>query len=71
MARIRENKITFYLSAEQKIEIEARAEHAGLTVPNYLRSLLGWPIEQQGARKDLEFPAEKIRAQRLRRRTEN
>jgi hypothetical protein len=66
MTRIRENKITFYMSAEQKIELEARAKRAGLTVPNYLRSLLGWPIEQQGARKDLEFPVEKIRPQRPR-----
>ncbi len=53
MARIREAKITFYMSEEQKVELNERARRTGLTIPNYLRSLLGWPLEQQGARKDL------------------
>jgi len=53
MARTRETKITFYMSKEQKAELEKKAQEAGLTVLNYLRSLLGWPLEQQGARKDL------------------
>jgi len=53
MARIRETKITFYLSVEQRVELDARAKQAGLSVQNYLRSMLGWPVEQQGARKDL------------------
>lgn len=53
MPRIRETKITFYMSKEQKANLEARARAAGLTAPNYLRSLLGWPLEQQGSRKDL------------------
>lgn len=41
------------MSEEQKADLEKRASRSGLTVPNYLRSLLGWPLEQQGARKDL------------------
>ena len=53
MARTRETKITFYMSEEQKAELEKKAQEAGLTVLNYLRSLLGWPLEQQGTRKDL------------------
>ena len=53
MPRIRETKITFYMSEEQKADLQAKAQAAGLTVPNYLRSLLGWPLEQQGTRKDL------------------
>jgi hypothetical protein len=53
MTRVRETKLTFYLSEEQKTELDERARHAGLTVSNYLRSLLGWPLERQGARKDL------------------
>jgi len=53
MSRIRDTRIAFYLSDEQKIELEQRAENAGLSVQNYLRSLLGWPAEQQGSRKDL------------------
>jgi hypothetical protein len=53
MSRIRETKITLYMSEEQKADLRMRARAAGLTVPNYLRSLLGWPLEQQGTRKDL------------------
>jgi hypothetical protein len=53
MARTRETKVTFYMSKEQKAELEKKAQDAGLSVLNYLRSLLGWPLEQQGARKDL------------------
>ncbi len=55
MARTRETKITFYMSKEQKAELEKKAQDSGLTVLNYLRSLLGWPLEQQGARKDLSL----------------
>ena len=53
MSRIRETKFTFYLSEEQKADLYDRARKAGLTVPNYLRSLLGWPPEKQGERKDI------------------
>ncbi len=53
MTRVRETRLTFYLSEEQKTELDERARRAGITVPNYLRSLLGWPLERQGARKDL------------------
>ncbi|MEW6208024.1 MAG: hypothetical protein AB1631_06640 [Acidobacteriota bacterium] len=41
------------MSEEQKADLEKRASRSGLSVPNYLRSLLGWPLERQGARKDL------------------
>lgn len=64
MARIREARFTFYLSEEQKIELSVRARQAGLTVPNYLRSLLGWPLEQQGTRKDLPLAAQELRKKR-------
>lgn len=53
MTRVRETKLTFYLSEDQKAELDERARRAGMTVQNYLRSLLGWPIERQGTRKDL------------------
>jgi hypothetical protein len=53
MTRVRETKLTFYLSEEQKAELDERARRAGMTVPNYLRTLLGWSLERQGARKDL------------------
>ena len=53
MVKVREARITFYMSEGQKTELEERARQAGLTVQNYLRLLLGWPLEQQGARKDL------------------
>jgi hypothetical protein len=53
MVKVREARITFYMSKGQKTELEERARQAGLTVQNYLRLLLGWPLEQQGARKDL------------------
>jgi len=59
MPRIRETKITFYMTKEQKASLLARARAAGLTVPNYLRSLLGWPLEQQGMRKDLALAPRK------------
>ena len=59
MSRTRETKITFYMSKAQKSELEKRAREASLTVLNYLRSLLGWPPEQQGARKDLASASKK------------
>ncbi len=62
MTRAREAKITFYMSEEQKSDLEKRAGAEGMTVSNYLRSLLRWPLEQQGARKDLmEAPAKQGR----------
>jgi hypothetical protein len=60
----RENKITFYMSEEQKADLEKRASRSGLTVSNYLRSLLGWPLERQGARKDLITKQAKTRGKR-------
>ncbi len=47
------------IELHQKANLEARAQVAGLTVPNYLRSLLGWPLEQQGTRKDLAVAPKK------------
>jgi hypothetical protein len=53
MPRVRDSKVILYLTEEQKTDLDARAQASGLSVPNYLRSLLGWPLERQGARKDL------------------
>jgi hypothetical protein len=53
MTKIRETRITLHMSEAQKAELAERARQAGLSMPNYLRSLLGWPLEQQGTRKDL------------------
>lgn len=53
MARVRETKVTLPCSREQKLALEQRAKQQGLNVANYLRSLLGWPLEQHGYRKDL------------------
>jgi hypothetical protein len=53
MTKIREARLTFHMSLEQKAELQLRASQTGLSVPNYLRSLLGWPPERQGTRKDL------------------
>jgi len=53
MPRVRETKLTLPCSQSQKKEVEQRAEREGLSITNYLRSLLGWPMEQQGNRKDL------------------
>ena len=53
MPRVHDTKVILYLTEEQKTDLDERARQAGLTVPNYLRSLLGWPLEKQGARKDL------------------
>lgn len=53
MTRARETKITLPCSQIQKTELEQRAKEQQLSVSNYLRSLLGWPLEQQGHRKDL------------------
>jgi len=64
MSRIRDTRITFYLSDEQKIELEQRAENAGLSAQNYLRSLLGWPAEKQGSRKDLAATSRVLREKR-------
>ena len=52
-SRTRHTKVTLPCSHEQKAEISARARQAGLSVSNFLRSILGWPLEEQGARKDL------------------
>lgn len=52
-SRTRHAKVTLPCSHEQKAEITLRARQAGLSVSNLLRSLLGWPLEEQGARKDL------------------
>jgi hypothetical protein len=51
--RTRETKITLPCSRQQKAAIEALAREHGLSLANYLRSLLGWPLEQHGSRKDL------------------
>ena len=53
MPRARESKITLPCSHEQQDELKDRARRRGLNVANYLWSLLGWPLEQQGQRKDL------------------
>ena len=56
MSRARETKVTIPCSREQKAELEQRAREQRLSVANYLRLLLGWPMEQQGRRKDLAEP---------------
>lgn len=56
MAGVREKLLCLHCTQEQKAEVESRAAAAGLTVSNYLRSLLGWPQEKQGQRKDLTGP---------------
>ena len=53
MPRVRDAKIILYLTEEQKADLDMRSRGAGLSVPNYLRFLLGWPAEKPGARKDL------------------
>lgn len=53
VSRARETKVTLPCSQDQKAELEQRAQEQGLSIANYLRSLLGWPLEQQGSRKDL------------------
>lgn len=57
MPRVRDTKVILYLTEEQRCDLAERARQAGLSVPNYLRSLLGWPNERPGNRKDL-MPAE-------------
>lgn len=49
----RETKVTLPCSNEQKKDLEDRAAAAGLSVANYLRQRLDWPLEKQGERKDL------------------
>ena len=51
--RARDAKVTLPCTREQKRELSQRATVAGLSVANYLRSLLHWPLEEHGARKDL------------------
>lgn len=53
ISRARETKVSLPCTREQKEEIASRAREAGLSVSNYLRTLLGWRLEEQGARKDL------------------
>ena len=53
MSRTRETKVTLPCSQDQKTELERRAREQGLSIANYLRSMLDWPLEQQGSRKDL------------------
>lgn len=51
--RARDAKVTLPCTREQKDELSQRAMVAGLSMANYLRSLLHWPLEEHGARKDL------------------
>lgn len=53
MPRVRDTKVILYLTEEQQRDLAERARQAGLSVPNYLRLLLGWPPEKPGDRKDL------------------
>ncbi|MES2357429.1 MAG: hypothetical protein V4529_03715 [Gemmatimonadota bacterium] len=52
--RMRDAKVTLPCTSEQKRELTRRATEAGLSVANFLRSLLQWPLEEHGARKDLD-----------------
>lgn len=45
-----------HCSAEQKEELQSRAAAEGLSLPNFIRSRLDLPLEQQGQRKDLVAP---------------
>lgn len=51
--RARDAKVTLPCTLDQKEELTQKATTAGLSVSNYLRSILHWPLEEQGARKDL------------------
>ena len=53
MPRVHDAKIILYLTKEQKADLDMRSRAAGLSAPNYLRFLLGWPAENRGRRKDL------------------
>ncbi len=53
MPRVRDTKVVLYLTEEQRHDLAERARLVGLSVPNYLRFLLGWPPEIPGGRKDL------------------
>jgi hypothetical protein len=53
MSNVRENSIQLPCSNEQRADAERRAAEAGLSLPNFLRQLLGWELEQHGRRKDL------------------
>lgn len=54
MSRIHEGKkITLHLTIEQYEQVNNIASEKGLTPQNYLRSILGFPVEQRGQRKDL------------------
>ena len=50
---MRDAKVTLPCSAAQKAMLELAASERGLSIANYLRAILGWPLEQQGKRKDL------------------
>ncbi len=59
VSRARETKISLPCSQDQKQELARRAQEQELSVTNYLRSLLGWPLERQGSRKDLTIEAKR------------
>jgi hypothetical protein len=56
MSRIRKTGIMLHCSEEQKSELKARAAAEGLTLPNFIRSRIGLPLERHGHRKDLVQP---------------
>jgi len=51
--RTRDAKVTLPCTVDQKEELTQKATAAGLSVSNFLRLLLHWPLEEHGARKDL------------------
>lgn len=50
---VRETSITFQCSRAQKRWLQSRADEAGMTLLNYMRSRLGLRLERPGERKDL------------------
>lgn len=62
LLRTREAKVTLPCSVAQKAELTDRATAAGLSIANYLRSLIGWPLEEHGFRKDLTRPKRRLSA---------
>jgi hypothetical protein len=55
MSRIRDGRaVALHLTLEQYDDLKQRADEAGLTPANYLRRLLGYPLERSGERKDLQ-----------------
>jgi hypothetical protein len=64
MSRIRDGRaVALHLTLEQYDDLKHRADEAGLTPANFLRQLLGYPLERSGERKDLAVKQQPAPAQ--------